>query len=388
MAKKNRKIKMGMVGGGADAFIGAVHRNAAALDQEIELVCGAFSSNPEKSKQTGQALYLDEQRVYDSWEQMIEKESRLPEGERMDFISIVTPNHLHFGPAKMALEHGFHVMSDKPLCFSLGEALELKELVDKTGLLFGLTHTYSGYPMVKEARNLIKQGRLGKIRKIYVEYPQGWLTDNIEKEGQKQASWRTDPSRSGKSGCMGDIGTHAAHLAEYVSGLAISNVCADLNKVVEGRELDDDGAVLLRFDNGASGVLIASQVAAGEENNLKLRVYGEKGGVEWNHTDANTLQLKWTDRPKEILRTGVNNEYLSEASRKNTRLPSGHPEGYLEAFANIYRNFAFAIRAVSAGEKPDLEIYDFPDVNDGVMGMAFIDKVVESTEKNNQWIKM
>ena len=377
-----------MVGGGSDAFIGAVHRNAAALDQEIELVCGAFSSNPEKSKQTGASLYLDQKRVYDSWEKMIIGESKLPEEERMDFISIVTPNHLHFGPAKMALEHGFHVMSDKPLCFSLAEALELKSLVDKTGLLFGLTHTYSGYPMIKEARDQVKRGKLGKVRKIYVEYPQGWLTDNIEKEGQKQAAWRTDPSRSGKSGCMGDIGTHAAHLAEYVSGLNITNVCADLNKIVEGRELDDDGAVLLRFDHGASGVLMATQIAAGEENNLKLRVYGEKGGLEWNHADANTLQMKWTDRPKEILRTGANNEYLSEASRKNTRLPSGHPEGYLEAFANIYRNFAFAIRAVAAGEKPDLDIYDFPDVNDGVMGMTFIDKVVESTEKKNQWIKM
>ncbi|MBL6449064.1 Gfo/Idh/MocA family oxidoreductase [Fulvivirga sp. 29W222] len=379
---------MGMVGGGADAFIGAVHRNAAALDQEIELVCGAFSSSPEKSKQTGQALYLDEQRVYDSWQQMIEHESKFPEGERMDFISIVTPNHLHFGPAKMALEHGFHVMSDKPLCFSLDEALELKTLVDKTGLLFGLTHTYSGYPMVKEAKNLIKQGMLGSVRKVYVEYPQGWLTDNIEKGGQKQASWRTDPARSGKSGCMGDIGTHAAHLAEYVSGLSISNVCADLNKIVEGRELDDDGAVLLRFDNGTSGVLVATQIAAGEENNLKLRVYGEKGGLEWNHTDANTLQVKWTDRPNELWRTGVDNQYLSEASRRNTRLPSGHPEGYLEAFANIYRNFAFAIKAVESGEKPDLDIYDYPDINDGVMGMTFIDKVVESTEKKNRWIKM
>lgn len=379
---------MGMVGGGQDAFIGAVHRQAAALDQEIELVCGAFSSDSEKSKQTGESLYLDEDRVYESWEQMITSESKLAEGERMDFVAIVTPNHLHFGPAKMALEHGFHVMSDKPLCFSSEEALQLKKLVDKTGLLLGLTHTYSGYPIIKEARDLVKNGKIGEIRKIYVEYPQGWLTDNIEAGGQKQAAWRTDPARSGKSGCMGDIGTHAAHLAEYVSGLKITNVCADLNKVVKGRALDDDGAVLLRFDNGASGVLIATQVAAGEENNLKLRVYGEKGGLEWNHADANTLQVKWMDRPKEILRTGVNNEYLSEAARMNTRLPSGHPEGYLEAFANIYRNFAFAIRAKAKGEKLNTDIYDFPDVNDGVTGMDFIDKVVESSEKRNQWIKM
>ena len=377
-----------MVGGGIDAFIGAVHRKAAALDQEIELVCGAFSSDPKKSKETGDALYLEPGRVYNSWEEMITKESQLPEGERMDFISIVTPNHLHFGPAKMALEHGFHVIADKPLCFSLSEAIELKQLVEKTGLLFGLTHTYSGYPMIKEARQWVKEGKLGAIRKIYVEYPQGWLSENIEADGQKQAAWRTDPARSGKSGCMGDIGTHAAHLAEYVVGADIKRLCADLNKVVKGRALDDDGAVFLRFDNGASGVLIATQVAAGEENNLKLRVYGEKGGLEWNHTDPNTLQVKWTDKPKDILRTGVNNAYLSEAARLNARLPSGHPEGYLEAFANIYRNFALDIKAKMNKETIDQNIYDYPGVDDGVMGMKFIDKVVESSESGNQWVEL
>ncbi|ELR73747.1 Oxidoreductase [Fulvivirga imtechensis AK7] len=379
---------MGMVGGGIDAFIGAVHRKAAALDQEIELVCGAFSSDPEKSKKTGEALYLQSDRVYSSWEEMITKEGQLPAGERMDFISIVTPNHLHFGPAKMALEHGFHVIADKPMCFSLSEAIELKQLVGKTGLLFGLTHTYSGYPMIKEARQWVKEGKLGAIRKIYVEYPQGWLSENIEAEGQKQAAWRTDPSRSGKSGCMGDIGTHAAHLAEYVAGANINKICADLNKVVDGRALDDDGAVFLRFGNGASGVLIATQVAAGEENNLKLRIYGEKGGLEWNHTDPNSLQVKWVDKPKDILRAGVNNAYLSEAARMNARLPSGHPEGYLEAFANIYRNFAFDIRAKMDSKTIDYNIYDYPGVDDGVMGMKFIDKVVESSEKGNQWVEI
>lgn len=379
---------MGMVGGGLDAFIGAVHRNAAAMDQQIDLVCGAFSSDPEKSKATGAALYLNAERVYDSWEEMIRKEKELPEDQRMDFISIVTPNHLHFGPAKLALQHGFHVMSDKPLCYSLDEALELKALVQDTGLLFGLTHTYSGYPMIKEARQLVKQGKIGKVRKIYVEYPQGWLSENIEAGGQKQAAWRTDPARSGKSGCMGDIGTHAAHLAVYVSRLEITELCADLNYVVEGRELDDDGAVFLRFSNGASGVLVATQVAAGEENNLKLRVYGEKGGLEWNHADANTLQVKWLDRPKEIWRTGANNEYLSEAARLNTRLPSGHPEGYLEAFANIYRNFALAIQARIIGEQLKSEVYDFPGVDDGVMGMKFIDKVVESSLEGNRWVQL
>lgn len=377
-----------MVGGGMDAFIGAVHRNAAALDQEIELVCGAFSSDPEKSKKTGESLYLNPDRVYNSWEEMIKRESELPDGERMDFISIVTPNHLHYAPAKMALEYGFHVISDKPLCFSFDEAIELKQLVEKTGLLFGLTHTYSGYPMIKEARQWVKQGKLGKIRKIYVEYPQGWLSENIEAGGQKQASWRTDPARSGKSGCMGDIGTHAAHLAEYVAGSDINKLCADLNKVVKNRILDDDGAVFLRFDNGASGVLIATQVAAGEENNLKLRVYGETGGLEWNHTDPNTLQVKWIDRPKEILRTGVNNAYLSEAALVNSRLPSGHPEGYLEAFANIYRNFAFAIKAKMNNKEIDMDIYDYPGIDDGVMGMKFIDKVVESSDNGNQWVEL
>lgn len=376
-----------MIGGGLDAFIGAVHRNAAALDQEIELVCGAFSSDPEKSRKTGESLYLNPSRTYDSWEEMIIKEKELPAHERMDFVAIVTPNHLHFGPAKLALEQGFHVMSDKPLCYSLDEALELKRLVDESGLLFGLTHTYSGYPMIKEGKQRVIQGEIGRVRKIYVEYPQGWLSQNIESEGQKQASWRTDPARSGKSGCMGDIGTHAAHLAEYVSGLEITELCADLIIVVEGRALDDDGAVFLKFNNGASGVLTATQIATGEENNVKLRVYGEKGGLEWNHADANSLLIKRSNGTSEVLRTGAGSAHLSDAANMNTRLPAGHPEGYIEAFANIYRNFAIAIKAKMKGEKAaPFEIYDYPGVNEGVRGMRFIDKVVASSEKGSKWV--
>ncbi len=376
-----------MVGGSYEAFIGAVHRKAAAIDNEIELVGGAFSSSPEKSDETGRQLYLNKDRVYPDYKTMITREAKLPEGERMDFITIVTPNHLHFGPAKMALEHGFHVMVDKPITFSLQEALDLKKQVDETGLLLGLTHTYSGYPMIKEARQLVKNGTIGPIKKIYVEYPQGWLSTPLEQEGSKQATWRTDPSKSGKAGAMGDIGTHAAHLAWYVSGLDITRLSARLNRVVPGRLLDDDGSVLLEFENGATGELTATQIATGEENNMKLRIYGEKAGIEWNHTDPSTLLVKWIDKPMETLRAGANLDYLSEAARSNCRLPSGHPEGFLEAFANIYRNFALAIRAQGAGKKLDLNIYDFPGVDDGIMGMTFIDKVVESSEKNQTWLK-
>jgi predicted dehydrogenase len=300
MKKGFRKIRMGMVGGGTDAFIGAVHRKAAALDGEIELVCGAFSSNPEKSRATGDALYLPSDRVYESYEQMFRSEKLLPEGERMDFVSIVTPNHVHFAPAKAALENGFHVMMDKPLTYSFKEAKQLKAIVDKTGLLFGLTHTYTGYPMVKEAKYLVKTGVFGKIRKIYVEYPQGWLSTHLEATGQKQSAWRTDPARSGKSGCMGDIGTHAANLAEFITGLRITELCAELYQVVEGRLLDDDGAILLKFDNGATGVLMATQVAAGEMNALRIRVYGEQGGLEWHQEDPNKLTLKWLDKPRSV----------------------------------------------------------------------------------------
>lgn len=382
----NGKLKMGMVGGGKDAFIGAVHRIAAFMDGQIELVCGAFSSNPEKSKESGRALFLPPERVYGSFGEMMEREAKLPKGERMDFVSIVTPNHLHFAPAKMALEHGFHVVCDKPMTFNLQEAQELKKIVERTGLILCLTHTYTGYPMIKEARQVVASGRLGKIRKVYVEYPQGWLSTYLEGSHQKQADWRTDPTRSGIAGCMGDIGTHAENMAEYVSGLKISQLCANINIVVPGRLLDDDGDVLLRFENGASGVLSASQVAAGEENNIKVRVYGEKGGLEWQQEDANTLLLKWIDKPVEIVRTG--GPGLSSYATRNTRTPAGHPEGYLEAFANLYRNFSLCVRAKENGLQPEPEWLDFPGVEDGVRGMLFIEKVIESGKSDKKWVPL
>jgi predicted dehydrogenase len=387
MKKGTRKMRMGMVGGGLDAFIGAVHRKAAALDGEIELVCGAFSADPEKSRATGRALYLPEQRVYESYEQMFRSEKLLPEGERMDFVSIVTPNHVHFAPAKAALENGFHVMLDKPLSFSFKEAKLLKALVDKTGLMFGLTHTYTGYPMIKEARHLVRTGALGKVRKIYVEYPQGWLSTPLETTGQKQSAWRTDPARSGKSGCMGDIGTHCENLVEFVTGLKINELCADLNTVVEGRPLDDDGSVLIRFEGGATGILMATQVAAGEMNALRLRVYGEKGGLDWHQEFPNQLKIKWLDKPMEILQTG--SPFLtSTAAAKNTRYPAGHPEGYGEAFANLYRNFALNLRARLDGVAPDPDLADVPTVEEGLRGMAFIETLIKSTASKNKWTKM
>jgi predicted dehydrogenase len=379
----NRKLRMGMIGGGKNAFIGAVHRIAANMDGLIELVCGAFSSHPDNARESGKALFLPEDRVYLSYQEMMEKESKLPEGIRMDFVAIVTPNHLHFAPAMLALEKGFNVVLDKPMTFSLQEALELQKKVEETGLLLCLTHTYSGYPLVKQARVMIKEGLFGKIRKVYVEYPQGWLSRLSEKDGSKQAEWRTDPARSGKSGAMGDIGTHAAHLAEYISGLQIKQLCADLSIMVEGRALDDDGNVLLRFDNGATGVLYASQVAAGEENALRIRVYGEKGGIEWAQQEPNTLLVKWLDQPTQIYRAGM--PYLSAEAKHNTRTPAGHPEGYLEAFANLYRNFALTLMARLDGAKPPKEALDFPSVEDGVRGLAFIDNLIRSNESKEKW---
>jgi predicted dehydrogenase len=372
-----------MVGGGRGAFIGAVHRMAAALDQEIELVCGAFSADPEKSRLSGEDLGLPPNRVYSSYKEMIQKEKRLPEGKRMDFVSIVTPNHVHYGPARMALENGFPVICDKPLCFNMKEALHLQKLVEETGQLFALTHNYTGYPMVKQARAMVKNGDIGEIRKIVVEYPQGWLSTNLEASGQKQAGWRTDPKRSGIAGAMGDIGTHAENLAEYISGLQITELCADLSTFVEGRQLDDDGNVLLHFDNGAKGVLHASQISAGEENNLNIRIYGTKAGLQWFQMEPNTLFVKWLDRPMEILRTGGGKLYPEAAA--HTRIPGGHPEGYLEAFANIYRNFAICLRSRLAGEEALAVYRDFPTVQDGVRGMRFIEKVVESSKKK-RWI--
>jgi predicted dehydrogenase len=382
----NKKLKMGMIGGGPDAFIGAVHRTAANMDGEIELVCGAFSSSAEKSKQMGETLGLPSHRVYESYEKMIETEATLPENERMDFVSVVTPNHLHFAPAKMALEKGFHVVLDKPATFNLDEAKQLKNIIAASGKQFCLTHTYTGYPMVKEARHQILSGKFGSIKKIYFEYPQGWLSTFLEGGNQKQAAWRTDPSKSGIAGAMGDIGTHAFNLAEYVSGLSVVNICADINSVVAGRKLDDDGAVLLNFNTGASGVLMATQVAAGEENNVKIRVYGEKGGIEWKQEDANTLLVKWLDKPTEIWRAG--NGYLSSFAQHNCRTPAGHPEGYLEAFANHYRNFALTIKATINRGNAKPEWLDFPGIEEGIRGMLFIEKVIESGRSDKKWISM
>jgi predicted dehydrogenase len=380
------KLRMGMVGGGIGAFIGGVHRIAAAIDGEIELVCGAFSSTSEKSKASGAELGLDAARCYGSFEEMIKAEKRLKPEKRMHFVSIVTPNHLHFAPAKMALENGFHVICDKPLAFNLKEALQLQKIVEKSGLIFALTHNYTGYPMVKQARQMIRHGELGKIRKVVVEYPQGWLSTPLEMGGQKQAAWRTDPSKSGVAGAMGDIGTHAENLAEYITGLKIKEMCADISTLVEGRQLDDDGNVLLRFDNGARGILHASQIAAGEENNLNIRVYGEKGGLEWRQMEPNTLIVKWLDKPTQHYRTGVGALYPEALA--HARIPAGHPEGYLEAFANIYRNFAKCIKARLAGQDPDPVYMDFPTVYDGVRGMQFIEKVIESGKSNKKWVAL
>ncbi|WP_228520889.1 Gfo/Idh/MocA family protein [Flavobacterium sp. HJJ] len=378
-----RKLKMGMIGGGKNAFIGAVHRISANMDGLIELHCGAFSSNPDVSLESGKELGLSPDKCYESYAKMIETEAKLPQNERMDFVSIVTPNHAHFAPAMLALENGFHVVLDKPMTLTLAEARLLEQKVNETGLYLCLTHTYAGYPMVKQAKNMVAENHFGNIRKIMVEYPQGWLSTDFENGGNKQAAWRTDPSKSGISGCMGDIGTHAAHLAEYISGLRITQICADINTVVDNRRLDDDGNVLLKFDNGANGILVASQIAAGEENSLKIKVYGEKGGLEWHQMEPNTLVVKWLDAPAQLYRTG--NGYLAPIAAFNSRIPSGHPEGYLEAFANLYKNFALTLQSKLEGKEPTANMLDFPTVEDGVRGMAFIENVIASGKSSQKW---
>lgn len=376
-----------MIGGGKDAFIGAIHRIAANMDGQVELVCGALSMHPDVAQESGRMLFLPEDRTYNTYDEMFKAEAQRPADERMDFVTIVTPNFAHFAPAMQALENGFNVVIEKPITFTLEEAKQLKAKVEETGLMLLLTHTYAGYPMVKEAREIVKSGALGKVRKIYVEYLQGWLSRLSEREGNAQASWRTDPSKSGKAGAMGDIGTHAAHLAEYISGQKIDELSASLNVVVEGRMLDDDGAVLLRFDQGATGTLIASQVAAGEENALSIRVFGENGGLEWNQMEPNTLIVRWLDKPAEILRAGAGyTGHLSAAATSNCRTPGGHPEGYLEAFGNLYRNFALALSAKIEGREVP-EWIDFPSVDDGIRGMAFINNVVASNDSNEKWTK-
>lgn len=374
-----------MIGGGKDAFIGAVHRLAFNMDGQAELVAGSLSVNPEVAVESGNLLYLDPERIYTDYKVMLEKEAAMPADKRLDIITIVTPNFVHFDPAMMALDKGFNVVIEKPITFSLEQAKQLKQKVEETGLSLLLCHTYTGYPMVKQAKQLIKSGMFGKIRKVFVEYPQGWLSTFLEKTGQTQASWRTDPKKSGAAGSMGDIGTHAFNLAEYLTSLQVTEMCAQLNIVVEGRMLDDDGAAFLKFDNGATGVLIATQVAAGEENNIKIRVFGEKGGLEWKQEDANTLLVKWLDKPTEIHRTGSG--YLSSYASHNCRVPAGHPEGYLEAFANLYRNFILTLKAKLNGEDVKEEYLDFPSVNEGIRGMAFIENVVKSGQSTEKWTK-
>lgn len=391
-----------MVGGGLDAFIGAVHRRGAALDGEIELVCGAFSSSPEKSKAAGEALYLPENRVYSSYDEMFAHEKTLPEGKRMDFVSIVTPNHLHFDIAMKALQNGFHVVSDKPATFNTDQARELKKTVEASGLIYALTYNYTAYPMMKEARWLVAQGEIGEIRKVIVEYPQGWLFDLLEATGQKQAAWRTDPAQSGNIGGVGDIGTHAESLIAYITGLEISELLADLTVFVEGRKVDDDANMLLRFSNGAKGVLHNSQICHGEENDLNIRIYGTKGGLKWRQMEPNTLIRTDQALGHTYIRTGVNAR--SPHAAAHTRQPSGHPEGYIETFGSIYRNFAKALRIRIEGDTTanaatgglggayasgvfDGDLFDFPTINDGLRGMLFIDTVVKSHKNGSVWTK-
>ncbi|MBU71254.1 MAG: oxidoreductase [Spongiibacter sp.] len=377
---------MGMVGGGPGSMIGPIHRLAARLDGEVELVCGAFSRDPERSRETAESLHLPAERVYPDYRAMMQGEAALPDGERMDFVAVVTPNDSHFPIAKAALEQGFHVLSDKPATKSLDEVEQLAASLQQSGLLYGLTHTYAGYPMIKQARSMIAAGALGRVRKVLVEYPQGWLAEAGIEAHSRQAAWRLDPNQAGVSSCVGDIGSHAAQLSEYVAGTAISEICADLNAVVDGRQMDDDATVLLRFENGARGVLIASQICAGEENNLKLRIYGEKGGLEWQQHEPNTLWLKWIDRPTEMLRAG--GPGLTALALANCRTPGGHPEGYLEAFANHYRNFAGQIRARLEGRAATAIESDVPDIVDALRGMRFIEATVSAASTDQKWHRL
>ena len=382
---------MGMIGGGITGFIGAVHLRAAIMESKVELVCGSFSSNPETSKKSGEAYSVPENRIYKTYQEMFEKEMELPEAERMDFVSIVTPNHLHFEPALMALERGIHVVLDKPMTFSLEEAKILKQKVDETGLVLALTHTYSGYPAVKEMKSRIAAGELGKLRRVYVDYPQGWLSERIEIESGNNAGWRTDPKTSGKGGAIGDIGTHAWHLTEYVTGLKVLEINAELNTFVPGRMIDDDATAMMRMENGVKALLSATQIANGERNGINIRVYGEKGGFRWFQEDPNKLYKVRNGYPEEIFHIGSNHPYLGNMAQWNIRTPGGHPEGLIEAFANIYRNFTLTVLAHKNGETPTPEIVDFPNVVDGLRGMQFIETMIASgwqdEEKWTKWVE-
>jgi predicted dehydrogenase len=382
MAAK-RKLRYGMVGGGQNAFIGAVHRMAANLDGQIELVAGAFSSDAKNSKTTGEQLFLNPKRVYGSYAEMARAEAALPKNERIDFVSIVTPNFLHAPVATTFLKKGFHVVCDKPMTLNLKEARALHEAVRKSGKVFALTHNYTGYPMVKEARELVRGGTLGKILKVVAEYPQGWLLDKIEDTGQKQASWRLNPKKAGASSCLGDIGTHAENLCRYITGLEIESLCAEFTTFIPGRKLEDDANLLLRFKGGAKGVLHCSQISCGEENNLNIRVYGTKGSLAWQQEHPNELKLVLKNEPARILRRG--NGYVGDVAKKFTRLPAGHPEAFIEAFANIYLEAVAAIRASIEGKRIDKN--DFPTVDDGVIGMAFLETAVKSAKSNAKWTR-
>lgn len=377
----HRRLRMGMVGGGRDAFIGAVHRMAARLDGEYEIVAGCFSSNPEKSRLSGEDLFLDPSRIYSSFEEMALGEAALPESERIDCVSIVTPNYLHFPVAKAFLEAGIHVICDKPMTLDLEEARALKTIVEETGLVFALTHNYTGYPMIKEARYRVRSGELGEILKVVVEYPQGWLLKPIDQEGHKQAEWRTDPARAGSSSCLGDIGTHAENIIHYVTGLEIEALCAEFSTFVDGRQLEDDANLLVRYKGGAKGILYASQISVGEDNNLSFRIYGSKGSIEWHQEDPNELILKFADAPRQILRRG--HPYLSEVASQSSRIPPGHPEAFIEAFANVYREAARAVQDHCHGQKS--ADYDFPTVEDGLRGMKFLQNAVASARSETKW---
>ncbi len=377
------KLRMGMVGGGPGAFIGAVHRLCLAMDGQFHLVAGAFSSDAAKSRQIGAELGLDPKRVYGTWDELLDGEAKLPADQRIHAVSIVTPNHVHFGPAKAALERGFHVVCDKPLTITVEEAEQLERLVAKSGLQLCVTHNYTGYPMVREARNLVQSGQLGEIRKVYVEYLQGWLSDKLEATGQKQAAWRTDPAKSGPCGAMGDIGTHAANLVEHVTGSRIESLYATLKTWVDGRALDDDGMVLFKLKHGATGTLAASQVCVGRENALMIRVFGTKGGLAWEQERPNDLTVYWKERAPELRRPG--NGWVNDEAKTLQRLPPGHPEGYLEAFANLYQSFARAIRGVDRGTK-EIES-PFPTVGDGLSGMRFLRACVKSSQEHD-WVTL
>jgi predicted dehydrogenase len=380
----NRKLRMGMVGGGRGAFIGAVHRMAANLDGKIELVAGCFSSNPEKSKLSGEDFFLNPARVYSSYEEMAKNEAELPADQRIDFVTIVARNDLHFPVAKAFLEVGIHIVCEKPMAFSLAEAKELKQIVDQSGLVFALTHNYTGYPMVKEARAMVKAGKLGRILKIIAEYSQGYAISSLKDQAEGAISnWRMDPSVAGVSNCIGDIGSHAENLARYITGLELEHVAADLNTFIPGGRLDDDGSMLVRYQGGARGVLFASQISTGDENNLNIRVYGTEASLEWHQEHPNELTVKFADAPRQIWRRG--NNYNGPEASKNTRLPFGHPEAFIEAFANVYLAAAEAISDHLTGKYPRPEGYDFPTVNDGVEGMAFIEAAVASSKENAAW---